>query len=312
VVALVGRSLTRNVAMASNMVDPETGETYLRPPPGTLVRLRDLEGRPRDEQVLICTGSQGEPMDALSRIARGEHNQVQIAPGDTVLYSSSTVPGNELAVNEIVNRLVRADADFITERTNPRVHVSGHGSASDLLLMLELIRPRFFAPVHGEPRHQRAHAGLAEAVGIGAERVTILDNGDVLEVTGHRAAVVDRVHAGLSYVDQAGGGDITESVLRDRRHLADDGLILVVARVDISSGRPMGEVEIVTRGFAPGQDEDLIEETRAAVEESLLTSAGHSVVEVGVLQHQLHDAVAGLIRKRTSQRPMVVPVILEV
>ena len=125
------------------------------------MRLRELEAHPRDEQVLICTGSQGEPMAALSRIARGEHNQVTIEPGDTVLYSSSTVPGNELAVNEIVNRLVRADAEFITERQNPRVHVSGHGSASDLLLMLELLRPAVFAPVHGEARHQRAHADLA-------------------------------------------------------------------------------------------------------------------------------------------------------
>jgi ribonuclease J len=131
-------------------------------------------------------------------------------------------------------------------------------------------------------------------------------------VTGDSAEVVDRVHAGLSYVDQAGGGDITESVLRDRRHLADDGLILVVARVDASTGQPFGEVEIVTRGFGSAQDEELIEETRAAVEDSLTTSAGQRVVEMGVLQHQLHDTVAGLIRKRTSQRPMVVPVILEV
>jgi len=312
VVALVGRSLTRNVAMATSLIDPDTGTSYITPPPGTLVKLRELESHPRDEQVLICTGSQGEPMAALSRIARGEHNQVKIAPGDTVLYSSSTVPGNELAVNEIVNRLVRADAHFITERTNPKVHVSGHGSASDLLLMLELVRPRFFAPIHGEARHQRAHAELAGAVGVGEDRITILDNGDVLEVTPTSAEIVDRVHAGLSYVDQAGGGDITESVLRDRRHLADDGLILVVARVDASNGQPIGEVEIVTRGFGSGQDEELIEETRAAVEKSLATSAEQRVTEVGVLQHQLHDAVAGLVRKRTAQRPMVVPVILEV
>ena len=193
VVALVGRSLTRNVGMASNLMDAETGRPYLSPPPGTLVRLRELETHPRDEQVLICTGSQGEPMAALSRIARGEHNQVQIEPGDTVLYSSSTVPGNELAVNEIVNRLVRADAHFITERQNPRVHVSGHGSASDLLLMLELLRPDVLAPIHGEARHQRAHADLAEALGMGRDQIHILDNGDVLEVTADTAGVTDRV-----------------------------------------------------------------------------------------------------------------------
>ena len=312
VVALVGRSLMRNITMATTLIDPDTGSAYLTPPPGTLVKLRELESRPRDEQVLICTGSQGEPMAALSRIARGEHNQVTIAPGDTVLYSSSTVPGNELAVNEIVNRLVRADANFITERTNPKVHVSGHGSASDLLLMLELIRPRFFAPIHGEARHQRAHAELAGALGISSERIHILDNGDVLEVSPDAAIIADRVHAGLSYVDQAGGGDITESILRDRRHLSDDGLVLVVARVDSTTGRPMGDIEIVTRGFGLGDDADLIEETRAAVESSLAGSAAQRVTEIGVLQHQLHDVVAGLVRKRTSQRPMVIPVIIEV
>lgn len=311
-VALVGRSLTRNVATASNLMDPETGSPYLTPPPGTLVRLRELEQRPRDEQVLICTGSQGEPMAALSRIARGEHNQVTLEPGDTVLYSSSTVPGNELAVNEIVNRLVRADAHFITERQNPRVHVSGHGSATDLLLMLELLRPAVFAPIHGEARHQRAHSELAEALGLERERIHILDNGDVLELTHDGAWIADRVHAGLTYVDQAGGGDVTESVLRDRRHLSDDGLVVVIARIDAADGTLAGEVVVVTRGFGSGSDEELIEETRLAVERSVEESAEHGITEVGVLQHQLHDAVAQLVRKRTGQRPMVLPVIVEV
>jgi ribonuclease J len=312
VVALIGRSLTRNVGMAQNLIDPQTGKPYLNPPPGTLVKLKELEARPRDEQVLICTGSQGEPMAALSRIARGEHHQVTIAPGDTVLYSSSTVPGNEMAVNEILNRLVRADATFITERENPRVHVSGHGSASDLLLMLELLRPRFFAPIHGEARHQRAHAGLAKALGYTDEQITVLDNGDVLEVTPDGARVADRVTAGLTYVDQGGGGDITESVLRDRRHLSDDGLVLVIARVDAATGSVVGEVEVVTRGFGSGEDQELIEATRLAVERSLASSAEQRITEVGVLQHQLHDAVASLVRKRTQQRPMVLPVIVEV
>jgi len=311
-VALVGRSLTRNVNIATNLVDPSTGRPYLTPPPGTLVRLRDLEARPRDEQVIICTGSQGEPMAALSRIARGEHNQVQIASDDTVLYSSSTVPGNELAVNEILNRLVRADATFITERQNPRVHVSGHGSARDLLLMLELLRPRFFAPIHGEPRHQRAHAQLAGALGVTGDRIHILDNGDVLEVTPGDARITGRVEAGLTYLDQSGGMDVTEGVLRDRRHLADDGLVVIVARVDAELGTQAGEVDVVTRGFGAAEDDEVLEETRLAVERSLAESAEQRVTEVGVLQHRLHEDVAKLLRRRTQQRPMVIPVIVEV
>lgn len=311
-VALVGRSLTRNVNIATSLVDPSTGRPYLNPPPGTLVKLRDLEARPRDEQVIVCTGSQGEPMAALSRIARGEHNQVQIRSDDTVLYSSSTVPGNELAVNEILNRLVRADATFITERQNPRVHVSGHGSARDLLLLLELLRPRFFAPIHGEPRHQRAHADLAGVVGITGDRIHVLDNGDVLEITPDSATPAGRVEAGLTYLDQSGGVDVTEGVLRDRRHLADDGLVVIVARVDAKLGTQAGEVEVVTRGFGSADDPEVLEETRLAVERSLADSAGQRVTEVGVLQHRLHDDVAKLLRKRTQQRPMVIPVIVEV
>ncbi|HMM49843.1 MAG TPA: ribonuclease J, partial [Miltoncostaeaceae bacterium] len=312
VVALVGRSLTRNVNIAANLVDPATGRPYLTAPAGTLVRLRDLEGRPRDEQVIICTGSQGEPMAALSRIARGEHHQVTLHSDDTVLYSSSTVPGNELAVNEVINRLVRADATFITERENPRVHVSGHGSARVLLLMLELLRPRFFAPIHGESRHQRAHAQLAGAVGITGDRIHVLDNGDVLELNAQTAQIVDRVQAGLTYLDQSGGVDVTESVLRDRRHLADDGIVVVVARIDSGLGTQVGEIEIVARGFGARDDEQVLEETRLAVEASIAESAAQRVVEVGVIQHQLHDAVAGLLRRRTQQRPMVIPLVLEV
>jgi ribonuclease J len=169
-----------------------------------------------------------------------------------------------------------------------------------------------FAPVHGEARHQRAHAELARAVGIDGERIHILDNGDVLEVSAEEASVGDRVHAGLTYVDQAGGVDVTESVLRDRRHLSDDGLVLVIARIDASDGSLVGEPEVVTRGFGGGDDQQLIEETRLAVERSVAEHGDRRITEVGVLQHELHDTVAALVRKRTQQRPMVLPVIVEV
>jgi ribonuclease J len=313
VVALVGRSLTRNVNIATNLVDPDTGRPYLTVPPGTLVSLRDLESRPLDEQVILCTGSQGEPMAALSRIARGEHKHVEVVEGDTVLYSASTVPGNELAVAEIENRLVRQGARVLRGE-EAGLHLSGHGRARDLLFMLQWVRPAHFAPIHGETKHQLAHARLASRapLGLTAERIHVLDNGDVLELDGERAAVVDEVRVGLTYVDQAGGGDVTESVLRDRRHLSDDGLVLVLARIDASDGSLVGEVEVVTRGFAVGDDEELIEETRLEVERSLAASAEQRVTEVGVLQHQIHDAVAGLLRRRTQQRPMVLPKIIEV
>ena len=313
VVALVGRSLTRNVNIAANLVDPDTERPYLTVPPGTLVPLRELEARPLDEQVILCTGSQGEPMAALSRIARGEHKHVTVATGDTVLYSASTVPGNELAVAEIENRLVREGARVLRGE-EVGLHLSGHGRARDLLFMLQWVRPRDFAPIHGETKHQLAHARLAQRspLGLGPERVHVLDNGDVLELDADGAAVVDEVTVGLTYVDQAGGGDITESVLRDRRHLSDDGLVLVLARIDVSDGSLVGEVEVVTRGFAAGDDERLIEETRLEVERSLAGSAEQRVTEVGVLQHQIHDAVAGLLRRRTQQRPMVLPKIIEV
>lgn len=305
VVALIGRSLSRNVGIATNL-------GVLKTPPSTLVRLKDLDDYRPDEQVIICTGSQGEPLAALSRMARGEHHQITIQPSDTIVYSSRTVPGNELAVNDTINRLVRLGANFITGHSDPRIHVSGHGTSADLLWMLQLLRPRFFAPIHGEARHQRAHAELAKAVDVPAENTFRLDNGDVLEVHRDRAAIVDHVPAGLIYVDGLGVGDVADEVLRDRRHLADDGVVVIVASVGADTGEMMGDVEVICRGFSAGDDPQIIEETRLEVERALEKSAAQRVTEMPVLQHALHDAVAAMLRKRTGQRPMVLPVIVEV
>jgi ribonuclease J len=305
VVALVGRSLDRNSNIAIQL-------GYLKPPPNTLVKPRQLGQHRPDEQVVMCTGSQGEYMAALSRIARGEHHQVEIQPDDTVIYSSSTVPGNELAVNDTINRLHKLRARVITESEIAGVHASGHGTAGDLLLMLQLLRPKWFAPIHGEARHQLAHADLAATLDVPLERSFVMDNGDVLEVSPRGAAVIDHVQAGRVYVDGLGVGDVAETVLRDRRHLADDGLVLVIARVDAQDGSPVGDAEIITRGFGPAEDAELLEETRLAIERSLANSSTQRVTEVGVLQHQLHDAVASLLKKRTQQRPMVLPVVVEV
>lgn len=303
VVALVGRSMSRNVGIATNL-------QCLRTPPGTLVRLADLEDYRPDEQVIICTGSQGEPLAALSRMARGEHHQVTISPSDTIIYSSRTVPGNELAVNDTINRLIRIGARVITSKSDPAIHVSGHGTSGDLLWMLQLLRPTYFAPIHGERRHQRAHEDLARSLGTPADRVFLLDNGDVLEVGPAGAAVVDHVAAGVTYVDGTGVGDVGDQVLRDRRHLADDGVIVIVASIESDTGRLIGEPEVITRGLSFA-DAELVEMARLEIERSVAESSANRVTETSVLQHLLHDAVASIVRKRTGHRPMVLPVIVE-
>jgi ribonuclease J len=305
VVALVGRSMNRNFNVAQNL-------GYITVPDGAIVRPKDLDRHPADEQVILSTGSQGEPLSALRRMAHGAHPLVTIRPGDTVVFSSRTVPGNELAVNETVNRLARAGAIIVTQESNPGIHVSGHGTAPDLLRMLELVRPRYLAPIHGEFRQQRAHAQLAELLGIGSERVFIMDNGDTLELLdGGAARRGEPVPAGLTYVDGLSVADVGEGVIRDRRHLSEDGLVLLVATVGARGGELVGEPDVVTRGFGVG-DEELLAEIRGEVERTLEASAAESITEVDLLQRQLHDAVAGLLYKRTKQRPVILPVVVEV
>jgi ribonuclease J len=299
VVALVGRSLLRNFNIAVNL-------GLVRIPGDVLVTIKSIDEHPDDELVIVTTGSQGEPLSGLRRMAYGDHQNVTIKPGDTVVFSSRIVPGNELAVNETMNRLIRAGARVVSPDAAP-VHVSGHAAADELRLMLRLVRPTFFAPIHGEIRHQKAHAEIARTVGIPSERTFLLDNGHVLEVGDGSAAVVEQLDIGLVYVDGLGMGDVADGILRDRRHLSEDGLILVVATLSARDGLPIGDVDIITRGFGAATDE-LIEATREEVERTL----NASVTEVDMLHRLLHDAVASLMWKRARQRPLVLPVIVEV
>ncbi len=299
VVALVGRSLLRNFNIAVNL-------GVVRVPDGVLINIKAIGDHPDDELVIITTGSQGEPLSGLRRMAYGDHQNVTITPGDTVIFSSRIVPGNELAVNETMNRLIRSGARIVSPDSAP-VHVSGHAAADEMRLMLRLVRPRFFAPIHGEIRHQKAHSEIARTVGVTADRTFLLDNGHVLEVAESGAAVVDRLEIGLIYVDGLGMGDVADGILRDRRHLAEDGLVLIVATLSARDGLPIGDVDVVTRGFAAGTEE-LIEATRAEVERTLAVS----VTEIDMLHRLLHDAVASLLWKRARQRPLVLPVIVEV
>ncbi len=302
---LLGRSLSRNVGIATNL-------GLMTIPPGAVVKKpRDLDDYPLDEQVVICTGSQGEYMAALSRMARGEHHQIAIQPSDTIVFSSRTVPGNELAVNDTINRLVRIGASFITPSSHPGIHVSGHGTSADLMWMLQLLRPRFMAPIHGEARHQRAHKALAVQSGVAPDAVFCLDNGDVLEVTADGAEVVDQIPAGVVYVDGLGIGDVADEVMRDRRTLADDGVVIVVATVDGQTGALINDPEIIARGFSAAEDEALMAETRLAVERALDEAGPQRIDDVSVVQHQIHDAAASLLKKRTGARPMVLPVVVE-
>lgn len=302
---LLGRSLNRNVGIATNL-------GIMDVPPGSIVKKpRDLENYPLDEQVIICTGSQGEYMAALSRMARGEHHQVTIHPTDTVVFSSRTVPGNELAVNDTINRLVRIGASFVTPSSHPGIHVSGHGTSADLMWMLQLLRPEYMAPIHGEARHQRAHKQLAVRSGVAPDNVFCIDNGDVLEVGDRGGRVVEHIPVGLTYVDGLGIGDVADEVMRDRRHMADDGVVIIVATVDVENGGLIGDPEIICRGFSSADDEELMAETRLAVERSLAGSGPQHVDDLTVVQHQLHDAVATMLKKRTGHRPMVLPVVVE-
>lgn len=298
-VALVGRSLLRNFNIAVNL-------GIVRVPGDVLVNVKQIDQYPDDELVIVTTGSQGEPLSGLRRMAYGDHQNITIRPGDTVVFSSRIVPGNELAVNETMNRLIRSGARIVSPDSAP-VHVSGHGAADELRLMLRLTRPKFFAPIHGEIRHQKAHAEIGRSVGIESAQTFLLDNGHVLEVEGERAAVVEKLDIGLIYVDGLGMGDVADGILRDRRHLSEDGLVLIVATLSARDGLPIGEVDIITRGFAASTDELI-----AAMKEEVEKTLNVSVTEIDMLHRLLHDAVASLVWKRVRQRPLVLPVIVEV
>jgi ribonuclease J len=304
VVGVVGRSMVRNVNIARNL-------GYLKAPEGVIISDKEIDKVPDDELVLLTTGSQGEPLSALRRMANGAHPKVDIKPGDTVVYSSRRIPGNELAIDETINRLVGAGAKVVTPDDRPEVHASGHGVRDDLLWMLQLVRPRFFAPIHGEVRHQKAHAALAAGLGI-PERTIIMENGDVLDVSADGVTTGQRVESGLTYVDSFGTQDVGEAVVRDRRHMSEDGLVLVVVQVDAHDGSISGSPEIVTRGFAGSEDATLIDAIREKVEESLRESSEEHIHEADVLQKQLHDVVGSLINRKMRQRPVILPVIVEV
>ncbi|GIH77674.1 ribonuclease J [Planobispora longispora] len=300
-VALIGRSMVRNMGVARDL-------GYLRIPPGLIVDSREIEEWPPEDVVLICTGSQGEPMAALSRMANRDH-AIRIAEGDTVLLASSLVPGNETAVNKVINGLTRWGARVV-HKGNAKVHVSGHAAAGELLYVLNLTRPSNFMPVHGEWRHLRAHAKLAALTGVPDDHIVIAEDGVVVDLVDGRARIVGAVQAGYVYVDGTSVGDVTEFALKDRRILGEEGFISIIIVVDTATGELAAAPEIHARGS--GIDPDRFDEVIPQVEKVLKDNAADGVVDIQQIRRVVRRSVGRWVSDTYRRRPMIVPVIIEV
>jgi ribonuclease J len=301
-VTVVGRSMRKNLNIARNL-------GYVSLPDDSLVNPDVAAGLPPHEVVVLCTGSQGEPMSALTRIAYGDHKVVGVEPGDTVIISAKPVPGNELRVHDSINQLSKAGAEVLHEEIAP-VHVSGHGYQEELRTMLSLLRPRHVMPIHGEYRMLAAHAKLARDAGVPESRILIADNGTVVELARGGARIVDRVESGVTFVDGLRVGDVRDVALRDRKRLADDGVLIVVTTLATSDGREIAPPELISRGFV--ESEELLDELRDEADRVVRDLASEHVMEIKLLQEHIHDAVGQIVYDRTRRRPMILPVVIEV
>jgi ribonuclease J len=301
-VAVVGRSMRKNMNISRNL-------GYVDVPEETLIRPNELDNYQPHEVLILCTGSQGEPMSALTRIAYNDHPAVTVERGDTVILSARPVPGNELRVHDTINQLSKTGAEVLHQENAP-VHVSGHGHAEELRTMLALVRPKALMPVHGEFRMLAAHARLARETGVPADSIVLTENGTVVELSQAGAKIVDHVESGVTFVDGLGVGDVRDVALRDRRTLSEDGVLIIVATIGGSNGAPSAMPELISRGLAePGP---LLDETREEANRVLRDLLGQDIREIKLLQEHLHDAVGQLIYDRTGRRPMILPVIVEV
>jgi ribonuclease J len=304
-VALVGRSMIRNMRVAGEL-------GYLRVPTGLLISVEELNALDPAGTVVLSTGSQGEPYSALTLMAGRDHRWVRIEPGDTVVLSSSLIPGNEAAVYRTINDLARLGAE-VYHKGNARVHVSGHAAQGELTLLLTTLRPRNFLPVHGEYRHLAQHARLAAAAGVPRDRILVCEDGDVVELAGGVASRVGQVRAGMVFVDGLGVGDVGDAVLRDRRKLGGEGFVHVVATIESQTGKVLAGPDIVTRGFVyEPESGDLIEEAKARVLEALERLAADGVIDPMILKQHMRSAASALFKERTQRRPVIIPTVMEV
>ncbi len=304
-VAVVGRNMVNVVAIAKEL-------GYLRVPPGTMIDLDEVHHFPEEKIVLLTTGSQGEPMSALTRIAMCDHRRIEIRPGDLVIISATPIPGNEKLVHRTIDHLFRQGAEVVYEPFSG-VHVSGHASQEELKLMLNLVRPRFFIPVHGEYRHLIKHAQLAREVGIPPENIFVAENGQVLEFSQEKGVITGRVTAGRVLVDGLGVGDVGNIVLRDRRQLSQDGIFIVVVTIDKDTGAVVAGPDVVSRGFVyVRESEELLEEAKERVRQVLRECEERQTTEWGAIKSFVRESLGKFLFEKTRRRPMVLPIIMEV
>ena len=301
-VVVEGRSMVNVIGTAADL-------GYLNIPANTLIDIEQMRNYPDEQMVLVTTGSQGESMAALSRMAANMHRRVQIKPGDTVIFSSNPIPGNEKAVSKVINELSMMGADVIFQD----VHVSGHACQEEIKLIYSLVRPKYAIPVHGEYRHLKAQAGIARSLGIPKENIFILSSGDVLELNEEKAAVTGHVPTGAILVDGLGVGDVGNIVLRDRQHLAEDGILIVVLTLEKYPNQLLAGPDIVSRGFVyVRESEGLMDEARRVVEDALENCRAKKITDWGKIKNVIKDALSDFLWKRTKRSPMILPIIMEV
>ena len=300
-VVVEGRSMVNIISIASEL-------GYLHVPENTLIETEQLKNYPDEKTVLITTGSQGESMAALSRIATNLHKKISIKPGDLVIFSSSPIPGNEKAVTKIINELCKKGAEVIFEDT----HVSGHACQEDIKLIYSLVRPKYAIPVHGEYKHLQAQAMIAREMGVPKENILLLSSGDVLEISEEGAEVTDHVQVGNIFIDGLGVGDVGNIVLRDRQHLAEDGIIIVVMTLESGSGRVIAGPDIVSRGFVYVRESvSLMDELQSILDDVVARCEDKNIMDWGKIKTEVKNAVGDYVWKTTKRRPMILPIIME-
>jgi ribonuclease J len=304
-VALVGRSMRKNFNIASSL-------GIAQAPSGLFIQPREIEDFPDEKVIVISTGSQGEPLSALRRMANNDHRDVELHSGDTVVFSATPVPGNERAVNETIDRIYEIGASVVTAKDAP-IHASGHGWQEELKLMLNLTKPRYVMPVHGDHQRLRLHAGLAESVGVAGEDIFQGANGLPLELDGDGARFGEDIHNGVMFVDGVNVGEPDDVALRDRREISADGIFIVVATISTDDGSVVADPEVIVRGVALlDEGESLVDELKDLVEDSLEDAAEAGTRELHLIQEDLHDAIGKLLYEKLRRRPMILPVVVEV